>query len=197
MNALLRNRQAVSLHDAKKPGVYSYQRLKKAFTLSELLITLAVLSIVTMLALPSFTNMLMNSRQTVNSDALVNALNYARSTALNQEMSVQVCPLSSSGSSSCGSTWNAGGIVVSQPTSGTSTLLQSRAFASTDPTLTATVSSVTFDSHGIATTQSNFKLCDTRGGQFAHSVEVLATGYIQSSSTAGQAVWDNSALACP
>ncbi|CEG58505.1 GspH/FimT family pseudopilin [Legionella fallonii] len=172
-------------------------KVNAGFTLIELMVTLSVLCLLLVLAIPSFKSMMLNNRLIANTDSLVNALSYARSTALYQEISVVVCPLGSLNSTSCGGSWSSGWIVITQPASGTSTLLKSQQYSSNDPTLSSNVTSVTFDAHGIATTQSNFKLCDNRGGTFATSVEVLATGFVQLGNTPGQAVWDNSALACP
>lgn len=87
--------------------------------------------------------------------------------------------------------------MVTKPSSGTSTLLQSQQLSVSDPVLSGNVGSVTFDSHGLTATPSNFKFCDSRGGTFARSIEVMSTGFVQSGDTPGQAVWDNSALACP
>jgi type IV fimbrial biogenesis protein FimT len=167
------------------------------FTLVELMITLSVLCLLLVVAAPSFRTMILNNRLNANSESLVNALNYARSTALYQAMNVVVCPFVTENSTACGANWNSGWIVVTQPSAGVGTLLKSQQASPTDPLLTANVTSVVFDSHGIATTQSNFKLCDDRGGAFARSIEVLATGFVQPGNTPGQAVWDNSALTCP
>ncbi|MCL9685323.1 GspH/FimT family pseudopilin [Legionella maioricensis] len=167
------------------------------FTLIELMITLSVLCLLLVVAVPSFRTMILNNRLNANSESLVNALSYARSTALYQAMNVVVCPFGAANSTACGANWNSGWIVVTQPAAGVGTLLKSQQASPTDPLLTSNVASVVFDSHGIATTQSNFKLCDDRGGAFARSVEVLATGFVQSGNTPGQAVWDNSALTCP
>ena len=87
--------------------------------------------------------------------------------------------------------------MLTQPSTGAATLLQSQQFSPTDPSLSAPAAGVVFDSHGLATTQSNFTLCDTRGGTFARSVEVLATGFVQAGLTPGLAVWNNSVLTCP
>ncbi|CAM3004547.1 GspH/FimT family pseudopilin [Legionella worsleiensis] len=168
-----------------------------AFTLIELLITLCVLSILLMVAIPSFRTMVLNNRLAANADSLVNALNYARSSALSQAMTIKVCPLSTPGSTVCGADWNTGWIIVTQPTSGTATLLKSQQSPSGASSLTANTVEVLFDRFGLSTTQSNFTLCDDRGGTFARSVEVLTTGYVQSSSTPGQAVWNNGTLNCP
>lgn len=167
-----------------------------AFTLIELLVTLMVLCTILVIALPALSTLMMNSRLQANADLFVNALNYARNSALNESMNVLVCPFSSADSSSCGTNWNSGWIVVAQPSTGTANLLQSQQTANNDPVLSSTVSSVLFDPHGLTTTQGNFTLCDSRGSSFAQSIEVLATGFVQSGSTPGQAVWDNSALSC-
>lgn len=167
------------------------------FTLVELMIALSVLCLLLVVAAPSFRTMILNNRLNANSESLVNALSYARSTALYQAMNVIVCPFAADNSTTCGANWNSGWIVVTQPAAGVGTLLKSQQASPNDPILTANVASVVFDSRGIATTQSNFKLCDDRGGAFARSVEVLATGFVQPGNTPGQAVWDNSALACP
>lgn len=170
---------------------------KAAFTLIELLVTLTVFCAILVLALPALSTIIMNNRLRANADLFVNALNYARNTALNESINVIVCPLGSLNSTSCGTNWNTGWIVVTQPVSGINTLLQSQQTTPADPTLSGTVASVSFDPHGLLTTQGNFTFCDSRGANFAQSIEVLATGFIQSGSTPGIAVWDNSALSCP
>lgn len=168
-----------------------------AFTLIEILVTLAVLAIIFLIAVPSFRTMLMNNRLSAHVNALVNSLNYARSTALNQSMNVRACPLASANSTACGGSWSTGWIIVTMPASGATTLLQSQQTSTHDPILSSNADTVTFDPHGLSTTQSQFKFCDSRGGAFARSVEVLATGFVQAGDTPGQAVWNNSALSCP
>ncbi|MGL5742322.1 MAG: GspH/FimT family pseudopilin [Legionella sp.] len=137
---------------------------KAAFSLIELLITLLVLCIILVLALPQLSTLLMNKRLTSNTDMFLNALNYARNTALNESMNIVVCPFAAADSTTCGGNWKSGWIVVTQPVIGTSTLLLSQAFSSSDPTLSGNIGSVVFDPHGLTTTLSNFKLCDSRGG---------------------------------
>lgn len=163
----------------------------------ELVVTIAVFSVLIAIALPSFRSMLMNGRMASTTDSLVNSLNYARNTALNQQMNVQVCPLGAVNSSTCGTNWGQGWIVVSLSATGAATLLQTQQLSSNSPVLTGTTSTLIFEPHGMTSTTSLFKLCDPRGAQFARSVEVLATGFIQAGETAGQSVVDNTALACP
>lgn len=173
------------------------------FTLVELLVSLTVLAILLIFALPSFKTMLMNNRLLAQKDALTNSLNYARNVALSQNTQTVVCPFSAAGSAACGANWQSGWIVVNQPPGGGPTLLQANTTSTNAPVLSvvpvggATAANVTFDARGISTTQVNFKLCDTRGGTFAESVEVLPTGFVQSGSNVGMAVWDGSGLVCP
>lgn len=173
-------------------------RTGSGFTLIELMVTLTILGLLFVVAVPAFRAMMLNNRLTASSDSLVNYLNYARSISLNDSMSVMVCPIGALNTINCGNNWNSGWIVVGQPTGKTAVLLKSQQNSATSPiTISSSAASVTFDSHGLAVTQSNFKLCDARGGQFARSVMVSATGYVQSGATPGFAVWNNAALACP
>lgn len=166
------------------------------FTLVELLVTVAIVVIVLSLAAPSFQAMLQNNRLSAQVDGLTSALNYARNTALSQAVSVQVCPVGVLSSSTCGANWAAGWMVVSDPT-GAPTLLQSRQAPTGDPVLSATANSVVFDSRGLSTTASSFKMCDSRGSSFARSVQVFATGFVQAGATPGQVAWGSTALSCP
>ena len=173
------------------------------FTLIEVLNSITVLAILLMLTLPSFKTLIMNNRVLAQEDALANSLNYARNVALSQNVTTVTCPMKTQGSATCGTNWQNGWIVVSQPAAGGNILLQSHVSGINDPVLSSVAisagaaTSVTFDSRGIATTQANFKVCDNRGGAFAQSVEVLPTGFVQSGPTMGVSVWDNSALVCP
>lgn len=188
--------QSKNHHHLRKHTLKS-QLKNYGFSLIELMVALSVLGIMLVIAIPSFRTMLFNSRLNATADALTDALNFARSTSLSQAITVRVCPVGATNSTTCGGNWSSGWIVITVPATGGSTLLKSQQTAPTDPVLTSTVANVSFDSHGLATTASNFKLCDSRGGTFALSIQVLATGYVQKGPTPGQAVWDNSALGCP
>ncbi|RUR04061.1 GspH/FimT family pseudopilin [Legionella sp. km772] len=76
-------------------------------------------------------------------------------------------------------------------------LLKSQQNTTGVTTIGANNTSITFNSRGLASNQTNFRFCDNRGGNFARSVEVLTTGYIQSGDTPGRAVWNNTAINCP
>ena len=165
------------------------------FTLIELLVTIAIAAILMSLAAPAFQAMLLNNRMAGQTDELTNALNYARNTALSQSVSVKVCPVGAVSSTTCGTDWGAGWIVVSDP-SGAPALIQSKLTAAGGPVVSSTAN-VVFDSRGLSTTQSNFTICDSRGTTFGRSVQVVATGFVQAGNTPGTAVWATPALSCP
>ncbi|MEO7128182.1 MAG: GspH/FimT family protein [Rhodoferax sp.] len=163
----------------------------------ELLVTIAIAAILLALAAPSFTSMLMNSRLTAQTGGLTTALNYARNTALSKAVPVQVCPIGTLNSTTCGTNWASGWIVVSDP-SGTPTLLQSHQTVAGGPALSSSVASVLFDPRGLSTTPSSFKVCDSRGATYARSVQIpFATGMVQMGATPGQVAYGTAALTCP
>jgi type IV fimbrial biogenesis protein FimT len=178
------------------------RRRGEGFTLIELMMTIAILGILLALAMPSFSAMLMQNRLSAQTNAFINALQFARSTALTTNVGTQVCPLGSAGSATCGASWGAGWIVATAPASGSAVLLQSYEIGPRDPVLSAVAfngsvaASLAFDPRGLAATQANFKFCDTRGASYARSVQVLLTGFVQAGPTAGQAIWGG-ALSCP
>ncbi|TAL80668.1 MAG: prepilin-type N-terminal cleavage/methylation domain-containing protein [Candidimonas sp.] len=167
------------------------------FTLIELMVTIAIAAVLLTLAAPSFTSMVRNNRLTAQADGLTAALNYARSTALSQAITVEVCPLGTLNTTTCGAIWANGWIVVRDPT-GTPTLLQSHQTVAGGPVLSSPAGSVLFDPRGLSATPSNFKICDSRGAAYARSVQIpFATGLVQEGTTPGQVAYGTTALTCP
>lgn len=173
------------------------KNLFSGFTLIELIISLGVFTIALMVAVPSFQTMILNNRLSTDADLLVNDLNFARMTALNQNGDIKVCPIDSPNTTTCGSDWSVGWIVVTSPTVGAEILLKAQQNSDKGPKIAANLNSLIFNSRGLAFEQANFSLCDSRGSSFARSVEVLTTGFIQSGDTPGQAIWSNASLTCP
>ena len=171
-------------------------RGRTGFTLLELLITMAIAALVLSLAAPSFQAMLMNNRLAAQVDALATGLSYARSIALSQSVRAQICPVGVFNSTTCGASWAAGWMVVSDP-AGTPVLRQSHQIVGGNPALSASATQVVFDARGLAGMLVSFKLCDSRGATFSRSVQVLATGLVQVGATPGQAAWGGAALSCP
>ncbi|WP_198683206.1 GspH/FimT family pseudopilin [Peristeroidobacter agariperforans] len=71
------------------------------FTMIELLVTVAVASITLALAVPSFTQMTVNSRLTTQSNEVVAALNLARSEAIKRNVRVSFCRVESEQAEDC------------------------------------------------------------------------------------------------
>lgn len=65
-------------------------KLKKGFTLIELMITIAIAGIVLTIGVPSFSQAMTNSRLTSNANALIVSLNFARSEAVKRKVKVFV-----------------------------------------------------------------------------------------------------------
>lgn len=66
-------------------------RYVSGFTLLELMVTVAVASVLLTVAVPSFNQMILNSRLTAQANDVVAALNFARSEAIKRNTSVSFC----------------------------------------------------------------------------------------------------------
>ncbi|MFY7698147.1 MAG: GspH/FimT family pseudopilin [Legionella sp.] len=169
----------------------------RGFTLIELLIAICIFLILTLIAVPSFNKQILDSRLTANVHSLVNSLHYARNLALNNNTTITICPFSANNSVQCGNDWTNGWIVITQPSSDAPTLLKSEQNLSEQITVKSLATRITFNSQGVVGSQSNFTLCDTRGSQFARSLTIMASGFIQSGNVPGQSVWNSAPLTCP
>ncbi len=87
----------------------------QGFTLIEMLVTLALGAIVVTLAAPNLRGLVASNRSATGANALVGALNLARSAAVKRSLPVSICPRVSPSSSSCASagstSWSSGWIV--------------------------------------------------------------------------------------
>ena len=87
----------------------------QAFTLVELLVTIVVLAITMVIAVPSFYSMIQNNRAVTTTNNLVYAFKLARSEAIKRAVSVSVCPTANSNFTACGTNWTEGWIVFVNP----------------------------------------------------------------------------------
>jgi type IV fimbrial biogenesis protein FimT len=69
----------------------------RAFTLIELVVTIAVLAIVMGLAVPGFNSFIQSNRVTGHANGMVSALAFARSEAVNRSEQVRFCPVNAAG----------------------------------------------------------------------------------------------------
>jgi len=184
--------------------------MPSGFTAVELMVTLAVAAILIATALPNLRTYVQNARRDSLIDGLVASLNYARTKALDLDQATYFCPgISTPTSTTCpGGSWSNGWELIATSIGGTvATQLATHSMsgASDAPSVTATngSTSIEFSGNGVVTILSSsasnsdeiFVICDARGASSARAVEINAAGYIQSSSTNGQAP-DGTALSC-
>lgn len=82
---------------------------QRAFTLVELMITLALLAILATVAVPAFAELIARNRQLALQDEMLAALNYTRAQAVLSNSVVELC--GSGNGSSCQTDWSQGWII--------------------------------------------------------------------------------------
>ncbi len=164
----------------------------KAFTLVELLITIAVISTITAIALPRFNSMIKNNSLVTNTNVFIALLNLARTEAVTREANVVLCAISDTSATtpSCDSNnWEDGWVlfsdVGSSPNSFDSTdVLIKRAPSSsvgyTIRTTFATVGKLTFAKNGIVSSIGTISFCDDRGITESRAITVSRVGRVSS-----------------
>jgi len=84
---------------------------QNGFTLIELIVTMAVASILLGVGVPSFLEVMKNSRTSSQYNALVGSLYLARSETTKRGVDVTVCPRKEVGAMQCGTDWKNGWLV--------------------------------------------------------------------------------------
>ncbi|MDF2076917.1 GspH/FimT family pseudopilin [Pseudomonas mendocina] len=143
----------------------------RAFTLIELMVTLAVLAVVISLAAPSFSNMLQENRLAAMSNELQGALQLARSEAVKRRANVTLCRSNADQTACDNETDWAGGWIM---TAGTEVLKV------WDPiqgvVVTGPNSGIVFRNNGMASAQSWTVTHSSCTGQQKRTISVNATG---------------------
>ena len=89
------------------------RRLALGFTLTELMVTVSLAAILAAIALPSFNNVIRNSRMATATNDFIAAVNLARSEAVKTNRGAALC--ASANGTACGTDWSAGWMVFSDP----------------------------------------------------------------------------------
>lgn len=119
------------------------------FTLMELMITLAVLGILTAIAVPSFQTLLERNRVTNETNDLLGALMLARSHAVTRRVITRVCPSTNASTCATGTVnWATGWIVREDPSP--SQVIRIGPALHPSLTVTTTLQAVAFDPAGNA-----------------------------------------------
>lgn len=86
--------------------------LKRGFTLIELLITVALIAILLAIGIPSFRNLIQNSRATSIANDLLLAVQLTRSEAVKQRIEMTLCRRNTAGDNCAnGTDWSAGWLI--------------------------------------------------------------------------------------
>lgn len=153
----------------------------RGFNLIELMVAIAVLSIMVTIAAPSMIDLVRDSRLAAQSDMLVSALNTARIEAVKQRTDFSVCaaenPAAASACSGAVAGWSRGWIVISAGAGGGAGVVALRGEPRPDLTVTATADTTTFNATlGSATAAATYTLCIT--GRRQHVVTVTLSGHV-------------------
>lgn len=173
--------------------------MKKAygFTLIELLVLLAVVAILTTIAVPDFSATIKNDRDISQINTLLTGLMLARSEAIKSSTPVSIC--ATSNNLACSNVWTAGWMVYyNSPPPGASTVIRVFPALNSGNTLTSSGGNTfTFNASGMTGVASTFTLCDSRGASYARSIDLAATGRAEAASKVGYQVDGATALTCP
>ncbi len=161
------------------------------FTLLELIITLGIVAIATMFAIPAMNTFTQNERLTTQINTLVSHLALARSEAVLRHQQVGVC--GSSTGASCGANWDQGWMVFIDANSnsgfdaGETVVRVQQALDGNSLSSGGGIgNTVIYDNRGFApNSNGTFSLCDTRGKDHMKSISISVTGRVrQGGSTA-------------
>jgi type IV fimbrial biogenesis protein FimT len=160
-------------------------KLQNGFTLIELMITVAIMGIMMTVGLPSFQSIILGARLTSASNAMVGALQLARSEAIKRHRTVIIAPLTGG--------WQSGGwqVFVDVTANGTydsATDILLTKFDALSSSITVNPSysgSIAYESTGRAKSLGNVRFCSPAGdNQDFRAVVVALTGrvHVESSS---------------
>lgn len=143
------------------------------FTLIELVVTIAVASILVAVALPNFRTLLQNSRMTTHVNELLSDVNFARSEAIKRRSNITICS-STTGTSCTGGNWRDGRLIMDA----SAIVLRVRGpfEVSTDTLTTTGPDPLIFDRSGALPITTSFTFCDSRGAIYGKLLNLNAIG---------------------
>ena len=173
-------------------GIMNKQGINGGFTLIELMVTLAIVAIVATLAVPSFRVFVQNNRLTAQNNALITALNIARSEAGKRRQTITVCA-SSNGTGCNTSQWELGWLVFSDLDSDATPDVDTRACLATEDCIIQTsgllqggntlrtsgfanTGFIQYNTRGTLNSTGTYTLCDDRGAVEARAANINLTG---------------------
>lgn len=171
------------------------------FTLIEFLVVTAIAALITVIAVPSFSDIIQDTRRSSTLNSLARTLNLARSEAIKRQQRLVVCKGNPKDGCDTAREWSEGWLLFadldndhsdspdepmiwSQPELPEGNTLSFNAFPSNNY--------VVYYPSGGASSNGTFTLCDDRGEEEAKALILAKTGRLRVSETK----WDGSALEC-
>lgn len=129
----------------------------KGFTLVELMVTISIVAILAVVAVPAFSDMVKNNRMVSVRNNLLNAIQYARSEAVSRNRSVSICPSTDQLTCAATNDWATGWIVFEDTATGATATVDTiiRVYEGVNGF------NVDFVSTGVATTDDFFRFQPT------------------------------------
>lgn len=144
--------------------------LHRGFTLIELMVVLAVLTIVASIGIPNFRVLIQNNNISTQTNGLLGVLQLARSEAVTQRQRITVCP--SSDQSTCNNAaWGAGGIARRN-----SDGVIVRVIPANTATTILGATSIAYETDGTSAVGGTLRICDERGDASSRTINVNAAG---------------------
>lgn len=172
---------------------------QRGFTLVEMMFTIAIAAILCAVAMPSMGQLMQSSKACSSHNALVAALNLARSEAVSRQGDVVICPSADQRQCDKSVLWQRGWIVFRDSDGDTirdpDEALLSVAQAQSDMAIASTSGRrhVTYRYDGSATGSNlTFTLCDRRGAAQARTIVINNAGRVRD----GKASASQAAVAC-
>ncbi|WP_084488004.1 MULTISPECIES: GspH/FimT family pseudopilin [Cobetia] len=156
--------------------------MMRGFTLIELMVTIAVLAIISTIAVPAWQGFIARQEVASTTETLTSALNYARSTAVTRGLQVSVCPLSNDGSRCEATTeWNNGwAVVLGSPADALSSFSSNKVEVLREHASGALVqsgtNSISFDDQGAASNTTRLLICGTATSAAHRQLELSVIG---------------------
>lgn len=126
---------------------------QRGFTLIELMITVTIMAILTAMAIPSFSEVILKSTLTNQARDLMASSLMARSEAIKRNQTVTLC--ASRNGTTCGGSWTNGWIVLTTD----NIVIHSHKAAPSGFLINSALTSITFSASGLGATMATLTIC--------------------------------------